>query len=359
MLHNSKKRGKLATRIVTFFCMLVIVGFALSGYNVTNKAFAQTTPAQKDKASAKKTLNFLTTAVGTGCYSVSAGLGILLNKKLPNQRVFVQPASSALAVPRLMDKGDADLLILPAPTPYWAYKGEEDYSTTPPISSIRVLQSGNDMYFALVTRSDSGINAIGDLKGKKVAFDIRGSRTLTKVASLMLQAYGLDPKKDVIPVKAEFDTVGLTYVLEKRADAAIVSLTGSKIVDAERKIELKILPIEADKIAFLRKSLPVVLPAKTPTDLIGIKPNIPVSAIPLVLGANQNMDNETAYNIVKTILENYKELIPTHRDFASWSPERAVRNLGMPYHPGAVKYYREKGLWTAEMEQMQRTILGK
>ena len=66
-----------------------------------------------------------------------------------------------------------------------------------------------------------------------------------------------------------------------------------------------------------------------------------------------------AYLIVKTLLENQKELIAVHRDFEEWSAERAVKNLGMPYHPGAVRYYKEKKVWTPEMEQLQQSLAGK
>lgn len=308
-------------------------------------------------AQQKKSFNLLALPAGTSVYTIAVGQGMLLNKKLPDYKFFVQPSSSAHAVPIAVGKKEADLMTLPAPTAYWAYKGVEDYST--PIPSIRILQSGHDVFFGLVTRADTGINSIKDLKGKRVTIDIRASRLLSKLGELMLQANGIDPKKDITPLKAEFDTQALTYLLEKRTDAIISGLVGSKWVEAEKRTGITVLPVEEDKFPFLRQHLPVVFAVKTPAGMPSIKAGVPVVTIPSVFGTNQDLDDETAYIIVKTLLENQKELIPVHRDFQAWSPERAVKNLGMPYHPGAVRYYKEKKLWTPEMEQLQKSLLGK
>jgi TRAP transporter TAXI family solute receptor len=361
---SGKVIGNFKAWIAILLVLPVVTGVAGIGHSaagaqsdVQKVQLAQATPPSKGESEQKKTYTFLALPAGTSVYTIAVGQGLLLNKKLPNYKFFVQPSSSAHAVPIAVGKGEADLMTLPAPTAYWAYKGVEDYST--PIPSLRVLQSGHDVFFGLVVRSDSGINSIKDLKGKRVTIDLRASRLLSKLGELMLEANGLDPKKDITPLKAEFDTQAMGYLLEKRTDAIISGLVGSKWAEAEKKASLTVLPLEEDKIFFLRQHLPVVFPAKTVTGMTGIKPGIPVVVIPAILGTNKDMDEGMAYLIVKTLLENQKELIPTHRDFEAWSPDRAVKNLGMPYHPGAVRYYKEKKLWTPEIEQLQRSLLGK
>jgi uncharacterized protein len=308
-------------------------------------------------AQQKKSFNFLALPAGTSVYTIAVGQGLILNKKLPDYKFFVQPSSSAHAVPIAIGKKEADLMTLPSPTAYWAFKGVEDYST--PIPSIRILQSGHDVYFGLVARTDSGIKSIKDLKGKRVTIDIRASRLLSKLGELMLEANGLDPKKDVTPLKAEFDVQALGNLVDKRTDAIISGLVGSKWAEAEKKAEFTVLPVEEDKVAYLRQRLPVVFPVKTPTGLPAIKAGVSVVTVPSVFGTHQYMDDDMAYLIVKTLLENQKELIAVHRDFEEWSVERAAKNLGMPYHPGAVHYYKEKKVWTPEMEQLQQSFSRK
>jgi hypothetical protein len=238
---------------------------------------------------------------------------------------------------------------------YWAFRGEEDFTT--PLTSLRVLQSGNDILMGFLTRADTGIKSIEELKGKKVTYQIPGATLMTKLGMVQLQAFGLDPRKDVIPLKAEFTTVALTNLMEKRTDAIMAALSGSKMAEAETKTGLRVLPFPESKVPFLQQSLPVLFGTKTPAGMPGVAPGIPVVANANITIATKEMDDETAYIIVKTLLENYKELLPIHTDFGGWTPERAVRDLSMPYHPGAIKYYKEKGLWTNEMEQRQMQLL--
>jgi len=81
--------------------------------------------------------------------------------------------------------------------------------------------------------------------------------------------------------------------------------------------------------------------------------------VPTVLYVRDDMNEETAHFIVKTLMENQQALIQAYREFVDWPPEKAVRDLGIPFHSGAIKCYREKGLWTSDMEKVQQRLLGK
>ncbi|MBP1730823.1 MAG: hypothetical protein H6Q55_1252, partial [Deltaproteobacteria bacterium] len=112
-----------------------------------------------------------------------------------------------------------------------------------------------------------------------MTIDIRASRLLSKLGELMLEANGLDPKKDVTPLKAEFDVQALGNLVDKRTDAIISGLVGSKWAEAEKKTDFTVLPIEEDKVAYLRQRLPVVFPVKTPAGLPSIKAGVPVVTV--------------------------------------------------------------------------------
>jgi len=337
----------LAPFLALFTLLLLAIALTCGCYNEAK--------AQPAKAGQKTDLNLITTPAGTGTYTVAVGQGMLLNKKLSQFKVTVQPASGALALPRFLAKGEAQLVAIAAPTIYWAYRGEEDF--TSPLPSLRLLQSGNDMYFAFLTRPDTGIQSIEALRGKRVTYDYPSATLLTRLGTLHLQASGLDPKKDVTTLKAEFTTMALTNLMDKRTDAIMASLGGSKMAEAEAKIGIKILPFPESKVPFLRQSLPVFYAAKTPSGMPGVSPNVPVVATPAVLAANEDLSDDTAYTVVKALLDNHKDLLPVHKDFYGWTPERAVRDLSIPYHPGAIRYYKEKGLWSSEMEQRQAQLL--
>ena len=350
-LHVNTPAGRILRSLAPFLALFPILSLAITlPWGHYNEAQAQ--PA---KAGQKTDLNLITTPAGTGTYTIAVRQGMLLNKKLSQFKVTVQPASGALVLPRFLDKGEAQLVTIAAPTMYWAYKGEEDF--TSPMPSLRLLQVGNDMYFALLTRPDTGIQSIEALRGKRVTYEYPSATLLTRLGQLHLQASGLDPKKDVIPLKAEFTTMALNNLMDKRTDAIMASLGGSKMAEAEAKIGIKILPFPENKVPFLRKTLPVFHAAITPTGMPGVTPGVPVVATFGITAVNKDLPEETAYTVIKALLENYKELLPVHKDFYGWTPERAVRDMGMPYHPGAIKYYKEKGLWSSEMEQRQAQML--
>jgi hypothetical protein len=88
-----------------------------------------------------------------------------------------------------------------------------------------------------------------------------------------------------------------------------------------------------------------------------VQGGIPVVGVPNALWGHEKMSDDTAYFIVKTLIENYDNLQSYHKEFKDWSLSMAVRNVLMPYHPGAIKYYREKGVWTKEMDDLQRDLL--
>ncbi len=94
--------------------------------NVQNIQLTQATPPSKGNAQQKKSFSLLALPAGTSVYTIAVGQGLLLNKKLSDYKFFVQPSSSAHAVPIAIGKKEADLMTLPAPTAYWAFKGVED-----------------------------------------------------------------------------------------------------------------------------------------------------------------------------------------------------------------------------------------
>jgi len=150
--------------------------------------------------------------------------------------------------------------------------------------------------------------------------------------------------------------MALNNLMDKRTDAIMASLGGSKMAEAEAKIGIKILPFAENKVPFLRKTLPVFQAAITPTGMPGL-PLVCRGRHVRITAVNKDLPEETAYTVIKALLENHQELFPVHKDFYGWTPERAVKDIGMPYHPGAIRYYKEKGLWSSEMEQRQAQML--
>ncbi len=306
-------------------------------------------------ASSGKIVNLLTNPAGTGNYTISVAQAQVITKKT-DIRVIVQPTQGPVVIADLLENGDGKAATLSSMGTYWAYSGTGDYKK--PYKFVRVLQSGNLNYFALVTREDLGIKTISDLKGKRVTYFV--TSLLTKdIIDMELKAHNLDQHKDITLLKAESTPRALNDLLQGRTDAVACSLGGAKMVEVNSKKKLLVLPFAADKVPFLRTRLPGMVAAVTPADRVGIPPGVPVVATPVLFIGVAGLDNALAYGMVKGLIANYSALKAINPELAEWKPEAAVRDLPIPYHPGAIKYYKEQGLWNGDMDKLQKSFVTK
>lgn len=306
-------------------------------------------------ASAHQSINFITTPPGTANYTISVSQGQLISKKIGIQ-VIVQPAQGAKVIPPLLETGDAQVATLSSIVAHGAYTGTGDF--TKPFRFIRALQSGDPVYFGLITKEKTGIKTIADLKGKRVSYSF--TSTITKdVLEGEVRAYGLNPSKDITIFKAEDSLAALRDLDQGRVDAVSCSLGGSKMAEFAAKTKLVLLPFEADRLPLLQNQLPAMFSAITSNIISGVDAGIPVVFTPMLFIGRADLSDDLAYQIVKALIENYNELKMVNPVLAGWKPEVAVQELPIPYHSGAVKYYKEKGLWSSKMDRLQKKFLGK
>ncbi len=302
-------------------------------------------------APAAQSINLITNPAGMGLYTIAVAQGQLISKKT-NLRIVVQPSQGPKVIPYILETGDGQVATLSVNNTYWAYKGISEYNK--PYPFLRVLQAGNENYFAIITKEKSGIKTIPDLKGKRVTYSVTSYMTQL-VTETELLAYGLSPAKDVITIKTEDNSTAVRDLDQGRTDAAACGLGGSKMAELSRKTKIVVLPFDPGKIAFVQKEM-VMFPAITPDNLSGIDPGLKAIATPNLLIARADLSDDAAYQIVKTLVENYNELKAVNPVLADWKPEVAARELPVPYHPGAVKYYKEKGLWNSKLDQLQQKL---
>ena len=306
-------------------------------------------------AESRKIINFITTPPGTANYTISVSQGQLITRKT-DIKVIVQPVQGAKIIPPVLESGDAQVSDLSSLAVHGAYTGTGDF--TKPFRFIRAFQSGDPSYFGLVTKDKTGIKSIADLKGKRIAYAF--TSTITRdLLETEAEAYGLNPAKDMTILKVEDSVTGLRDLEQGRVDAVSCSLGGSKMAEFAAKMKLVLLPFEADKIHIMKKRLPAILSAVTPNNLSGVDPGVPVVYTPMLFIGRADLSDALVYKMVKTVMENYDDLKVVNPVMAGWKPEVAVRELTVPYHPGAIKYYKEKGFWSAKMDQVQKKSLEK
>lgn len=312
-------------------------------------------PTSRQAAGTRISLSYTTNAVGSGLYTISVGQAQVVSRKT-NIDLKAQPTAGALVPPRIVFAKEALIGITSSKILGDAYGGTGEYSGKKH-NTIRVLQAGQVTLFGIVANESAGIKTISDLKGKRVTWNILTSDIARNVAFLEMKAYGLDGFKDVKMLKAESTSKGIEDLAQGRTDAVGCSLGGAKLQElATSRAKAIALPFDPAKIALIQRDIPAVFAAFSKK--VGPIPDgIPVVGTPEVFFAHQELDEELAYRLVKVLLESQEELKLIHRDFAEWGEHNAVRKLSVPYHPGAIRYYKERGLWSPQLDQMQAELL--
>jgi uncharacterized protein len=340
----AKKWWPLAIVAICLTMLLSPEGFAQQKPLTTLES-----PASKPSTGQRVRLSYVTNPAGTGYYTIAVAQGQLLSRK-SNITVVVQPSSGPLAIPGLVGNNEAQLGISAASTLYHAYSGTMDFNKPHPFA--RVLQSGHDSFYAFITSEKTGIKAIPDLKKRRVTIDFPTARLLRELATAELQAYGLS-LPDVTVRKSEFTDKALEDLFKGTTDAVMATLSGAKMPELDTKMKMRALPFDPNRIGSLQKRLPAMYAEMTPERFPVLGGGIWVVATPALLWAHQNLPEDLAYVIVKTLNENSQEIVSIHSDLKGWAPNRAVRPLPMPYHPGAIRYYKETARWSEQMDVVQ------
>jgi|GEM_PF-1037484 len=296
-------------------------------------------------------LVYSTNPVGTGYYSVAAGQGGLLATKTPLNTI-VTPSTGPEGIVAAMKAGESQLGVN-CPQHFITYW--EDSEGPYGLENIRSIQSGNVLCFSFIVNADAGIETVVDLAGKRVTFD--GLSDTHKVMSeAILSAYGIDPQNGIIRQKMSFSTSGLTELAERRTDACIASIAGSKLEELASKITPRVLPIAAAEGAKVHEAYPALVPAQLFSNVPGMDAGMEIVGMPTVLFCMDDLDDDVVYLITKTLVENYDSLEVICEELKEWTKEAAAsKNANFPYHDGAIRYYREIGVWTAEMDAWNQT----
>ncbi len=188
----------------------------------------------------------------------------------------------------------------------------------------------------LVVRADSGVNSIADLEGKNflVGKGSFGAREATKY----LKMFGLDGKVKIADVELN---AAVPALKNKQIDgfATAGSFPAPNVIEAAAGTEIKVLSLSDDQIAQTKRTK-LVIPGGT---YPGIEEDITTTTLPVGAYTTEAMDEETAYTLVKTFWEQKDKMGKTNGWWNGVTPE-GLKTLGAKLHPGALKYYKEKGI---------------
>ncbi len=285
---------------------------------------------------------------GTGgvYYPLGGGMAAVLSKYVPGIQATAEVTGGSVANLQLIGTGKPYLGMTMADAGLDALRGQDRFTgKAVPIRTLMVMYP-NRMH--VVTIEGTGVNTMQDLKGKRVSTGSGGSATEV-MAFRVIEAAGLDKDRDL---KRERLGVAesVNAIKDRKIDAFfwVGGLPTAAVTDLANTPGVKIKLVDhANLVAAMNKKygnlyVQDVIPKDT---YRGMEADNKQATVMNLLVAHQNMDERTAYSIVRAVFEHKDELVRVHKEAENFKLEnqKAVATP-IPFHPGALKYYREKGI---------------
>ncbi len=318
---------------------------------------ASTTPAASNQS--HKTETWATMGVQTSIYAAAAALSPLVGKYSGYLDLTVLPCTSGTAMYQMITSktallGYTDSVYLPQ-----AIKGIGDVWVGKPLPNLRPVFSAGDTLFVFYVKNDPSITSVKDLKGKKLAIGLPPGNTSTYVAQAVLSYYGWQAGKDYTSLPEESSDTATQDVISGRADATIGGLGGSKTLQAFTSGKIKFLSFDDDQmVQTLTSTIPGLFsfPIKAgaypgvdrPFTVLGSK-----TFITTYDTANEN----DIYTLTKIIAEHAPETYAIGETMKAYAKDTMAVPFAVPYHLGAIKYFKEAGLWTSQIETSQNSAI--
>jgi TRAP transporter TAXI family solute receptor len=274
--------------------------------------------------------------------------------------LYTETGGSTVTLP-MMQNGKVDITNCHSRDIDVAYHGTQEYQKKGKLDQIRMMSAAKGRSaFLFVTVPRTGITKIEDIAGKRVIYTERRSVVIGQLGVAALEYYGLLDK--VKEVKGLTVTEKYSALAEGRLDVSLdTPLNFGKLLQSNPKIV--ILPISEECGNYVLKKLPWAKVRVVPEGYM--KFPIPKGARGVTIGSGgvicrAELNNYTVYQCVKTMHEHFDELMKMYVRFRDYNIKHAVNpNVTVPYHPGAIKYFKEKGLWTSDMDKVQKRLLAK
>jgi TRAP transporter TAXI family solute receptor len=260
----------------------------------------------------------------------------------------------------LIDKGEADLGILNALDAWGAYHGKTPFYQAKH-RNLRLIRSAPAGKVAVLVPAVSRFKSVADLKGARVVGGYDAHMVCRYLAEAMLATGGLGWKDlTVLPVASVLP--GIQALMDGRVEAAPCAAPGMPIIrEADARIGIRWLPVNTGPEAV--KRMKEIFPGSfvdtlKAGEVPGLKEDIPVLGYHFYLTSSTHADENTVYQITRTMWDHNEELFKINPQLKYWTDEHAVvASMAIPYHPGAIRFYKEKGAWTPEMERVQQDLL--
>ena len=294
---------------------------------------------------ARKFLSIGTAPPGGAFFVVGGAIGQVLNENRGDQTwdVTAEATKGSQENIRRLMRGELDLALANAAISYFAVRGEAGWDQAHAVKAVMTLAPNVALF---VTPESSGVRSITDLRGKRVVLGPAGAGFDFFIRPL-LEAHGVSWNELTELHATQAGAVDM--LADGSAAAAFLggAVPTASITQASSSRDIYFVPYTAEAMEqatseydFFR---PATIPAGTYRDQDEDFNGLDVGSMHLIAAANA--DEELIYRLTKTIYENRDKVVEKHAAGRAINPKNVVRDTGTEFHPGAVRFYREIGIW--------------
>jgi TRAP transporter TAXI family solute receptor len=282
---------------------------------------------------------------GGAFFVVGGALAEVLNAQSGQSwNVTAESTSGSQENIRRLATSELDFAVSNSAITYFATRGTEGWDRAYPVQSVMTLAPNVALFLA---RSDSGITQLSDLKGKRVVVGPAGAGFEYFVKPL-LGAHGVT-YDDFTPLNAT-QTAAVDMLSDGSAAAVFIggAIPTASITQAAASMDIRFVPFDPEAVKRLVSEYVffdhATIPANTYRNQTADIAALDVGSMHFITAADQ--DEVLVYNVTKSLYESRAQVVQRHAAGAAINARNVGRDTGTEFHPGAIRYYREIGVWT-------------
>ena len=276
-------------------------------------------------------------------YPFGGAMAQIWNKGIPKMNVTVQATGASKENIRLIGRGEVDVAIVQNDSMDYAFNGVELFAGEK-IEGFRTIATLYPEVIQIVVDPASGIKTVADMKGKRISVGDAGSGTEAN-AKQILEAAGLSFSDLKSAARLSFKE-SAAAIKDKQLDGCFVTagVPNAAIQELSALAPVTLLSVDAATAAKLMGKYKFYTNVKVPAGTYkGVVADVPTVAVKATLIARKDLSDAIVYSLTKTLFEKQAELGQAHAKGKELSLESAVQGASIEFHPGALKFYKEKG----------------
>lgn len=293
-------------------------------------------------AKAQEFVNVLTGGTSGVYYPLGVALSEIYGEAIEGSRTQVQATKASVENLNLLQQGKGEIAFALGDSVALAAAGDTEAGFPGPLDKLRGIAAIYPNYIQIVASQESGIKTLADLKGKSLSVGAPASGTELN-ARAIFEAAGMS-YEDLGKVEYLPFAESVELIKNRQLDATLQSagLGVASIRDLSTSLPINVVAVPAADVEKIGSPYTgVTIPAGT---YDGQTEDVATAAVGNFLITHDGVSEETAYQMTKALFENLDKLTAAHAAAEAIDAAKALEGMPVPLHPGAERYYKEKGL---------------